>query len=142
MKADLPLTPGLRGLRFDNAFVRELPADAETGPRRRQVQAAVYSHVEPDPVRARAPVLLAHSPEMAVALGLDAADIDSAAFLQVMAGNALLPGMQPVAGNYGGHQFGHWAGQLGDGRAITLGEALGADGQRWELQLKGAGSTQ
>jgi uncharacterized protein YdiU (UPF0061 family) len=47
--------------------------------------------------------------------------------------------MQPYAANYGGHQFGNWAGQLGDGRAITLGELIAADGERWELQLKGAG---
>src|SRR5690606_6031878 len=55
--------------------------------------------------------------------------------------NALLPGMDPWAANYGGHQFGHWAGQLGDGRAISLGEAMAADGTRHELQLKGAGMT-
>ena len=49
--------------------------------------------------------------------------------------------MQPYAARYGGHQFGHWAGQLGDGRAITLGEAIARDGTRQELQLKGAGRT-
>jgi len=49
--------------------------------------------------------------------------------------------MQPYAANYGGHQFGHWAGQLGDGRAITLGEVLTPAGARYELQLKGAGAT-
>ena len=49
--------------------------------------------------------------------------------------------MQPYAARYGGHQFGHWAGQLGDGRAITLGELRAADGTRQELQLKGAGRT-
>jgi uncharacterized protein YdiU (UPF0061 family) len=49
--------------------------------------------------------------------------------------------MEPYAANYGGHQFGHWAGQLGDGRAITLGEVVNASGKRWELQLKGAGPT-
>ena len=58
-----------------------------------------------------------------------------------MGGNALAEGMQPYAAYYGGHQFGHWAGQLGDGRAITLGESVNAAGQRWELQLKGAGPT-
>jgi uncharacterized protein YdiU (UPF0061 family) len=58
-----------------------------------------------------------------------------------MAGNTLAPGSEPYAANYGGHQFGHWAGQLGDGRAITLGEAVNAAGQRLELQLKGAGPT-
>jgi uncharacterized protein YdiU (UPF0061 family) len=49
--------------------------------------------------------------------------------------------MQPYAARYGGHQFGSWAGQLGDGRAIALGETLGVDGNRYELQLKGAGRT-
>ncbi len=62
-------------------------------------------------------------------------------FAEVFGGNALLDGMEPYAANYGGHQFGQWAGQLGDGRAITLGEVLNASGQRWELQLKGAGPT-
>ena len=56
-------------------------------------------------------------------------------------GNRLLEGMQPWASNYGGHQFGQWAGQLGDGRAISLGELVTARGERWELQLKGAGPT-
>jgi uncharacterized protein YdiU (UPF0061 family) len=59
----------------------------------------------------------------------------------VLGGNRLVPGMRPYAACYGGHQFGHWAGQLGDGRAITLGETLGPDAQRWEVQLKGAGPT-
>jgi uncharacterized protein YdiU (UPF0061 family) len=59
----------------------------------------------------------------------------------VFAGNRTLPGMQPYAARYGGHQFGHWAGQLGDGRAITLGELQAPDGRSWELQLKGAGRT-
>ncbi|WP_123769651.1 protein adenylyltransferase SelO [Vulcaniibacterium tengchongense] len=125
--------------RFDNAFVRELPGDPESGPGVRQVHGALYSRVEPTPVAA--PRLLAHSPEMARALGLTEADLASPRFAQVFAGNALLPGMQPYAANYGGHQFGQWAGQLGDGRAIALGEAVNAAGERWELQLKGAGPT-
>jgi uncharacterized protein YdiU (UPF0061 family) len=53
----------------------------------------------------------------------------------------LLVCSQPYAQCYGGHQFGSWAGQLGDGRAITLGEIVSSQGQRWELQLKGAGKT-
>jgi uncharacterized protein YdiU (UPF0061 family) len=53
----------------------------------------------------------------------------------------VLPGMRPYAWCYGGHQFGHWAGQLGDGRAINLGEITNAAGRRWVLQLKGAGKT-
>ncbi|MFS8064384.1 MAG: protein adenylyltransferase SelO, partial [Luteimonas sp.] len=126
-------------LRFDNAFARELPADPEHGPRLRQVQGALFSHVAPTPVSA--PRLLAYSREMAATLGFDDAFVHSPRFAEVFAGNALLPGMTPIAVNYGGHQFGHWAGQLGDGRAISLGEVLTAADERWELQLKGAGPT-
>ncbi|MEZ0470289.1 protein adenylyltransferase SelO [Luteimonas salinilitoris] len=125
--------------RLDNAFLRELPGDPQSGPRLRQVQGAAWSRVAPTPVPA--PKLIAHSREMADALGFSDADVASPEFAQVFAGNALLDGMAPFAANYGGHQFGQWAGQLGDGRAITLGEAIGADGGRWELQLKGAGKT-
>ena len=127
------------GLRFDNRFVQALPGDTESGSRRRQVEGALWSPVLPTPV-AR-PRLLAHSAEMAQALGFDAETVASPAFAEVFGGNALAPGMMPFASNYGGHQFGHWAGQLGDGRAITLGEAVADDGRRWELQLKGAGPT-
>jgi len=124
---------------FDNAFVRELPGDPETGSRLRQVEGALWSSVTPTPVAA--PRLVAYSREMAERLGLTEADLAAPEFAQVFGGNALLPGMQPFAANYGGHQFGHWAGQLGDGRAITLGEIVNAAGERWELQLKGAGPT-
>jgi uncharacterized protein YdiU (UPF0061 family) len=126
-------------LRFDNAFTRGLPGDPDQGPGIRQVQGALWSAVAPLPVAA--PRLLAYSREMAATLGIDAADVAADAFAQVFAGNRLLPGMQPYAANYGGHQFGHWAGQLGDGRAISLGETINAAGERWELQLKGAGPT-
>lgn len=124
---------------FDNRFVRELPGDPERGARVRQVEAALWSPVDPTPVRA--PRLLAHSAEMAARLGITEEEVASVEFAEVFAGNRLLDGMQPYAANYGGHQFGHWAGQLGDGRAITLGETVNAAGERWELQLKGAGPT-
>jgi uncharacterized protein YdiU (UPF0061 family) len=126
-------------LAFDNRFVRELPGDAETGPRLRQVEGALWSAVAPTPVVA--PRVVVHSREMAARLGIDEATVASPGFAQVFAGNASWPGMQPYAANYGGHQFGHWAGQLGDGRAITLGEVVNRAGERWELQLKGAGPT-
>jgi uncharacterized protein YdiU (UPF0061 family) len=103
------------------------------------VHGAAWSRVDPTPVAA--PRLLAHSAEMAARLGFDEADVASPEFARVFGGNGVLPGMQPFAANYGGHQFGHWAGQLGDGRAITLGEAVNVAGERWELQLKGAGPT-
>src|SRR5690606_4522560 len=125
-------------IEFDNSFLRELPGDPEAGPRVREV-AAAWSRVDPTPVTA--PQVLAWSPEAAALVGLGAQDIADPDFAAVFGGNALLEGMQPWSANYGGHQFGHWAGQLGDGRAISLGEAIGAAGERWELQLKGAGRT-
>jgi len=123
---------------FDNAFARELPGDPEHGSRQRDVRAA-YARVEPTAVSA--PRLIAHSAEVARLLDLDDVQIHDATFADVFAGNVVYPGMQPIATNYGGHQFGHWAGQLGDGRAISLGEVVNRAGQRWELQLKGAGPT-
>ena len=129
----------MKALNFDNRFITELPADLERGPGARQVQNAAYSFVTPTPVTK--PGLLAHSSAVAQLLGLSDTDIESSEFLNAFSGNALLPGMEPYATNYGGHQFGHWAGQLGDGRAISLGEVISNNAQRWELQLKGAGPT-
>jgi uncharacterized protein YdiU (UPF0061 family) len=126
-------------LTFDNRFVAELPGDASTLNRPRQVHGACWSPVTPTPVAA--PRLLAHAREVADLLGLTEDDAASQAFADVFGGNALLPGMEPFAACYGGHQFGQWAGQLGDGRAISLGETVNAAGERWELQLKGAGPT-
>jgi uncharacterized protein YdiU (UPF0061 family) len=119
---------------FENTFVGELPADAVLANVPRQVSQASYTRVEPTPVAA--PRLLAWSDDLGDFLGI--ARPKSA---DVFAGNRVLPGMQPYAARYGGHQFGHWAGQLGDGRAITLGEIIASDGSRQELQLKGAGKT-
>src|SRR5260221_8910076 len=129
----------MQSLTFDNAFVRELPGDPETGAQRRQVHGALYSKIATTPVIS--PRLIAHAAEVAKLVGIDETEIASARFAAVFGGNALLPGMEPYAANYGGHQFGNWAGQLGDGRAITLGEVITAKGARWELQLKGAGPT-
>jgi serine/tyrosine/threonine adenylyltransferase len=125
-------------MQFDNRFIRELPGDPEKGGWPRQV-AALYSRVDPTPVAA--PRLVAHSREMAATLGFSPDEVESSRFAEVFGGNALLDGMEPFAVNYGGHQFGYWAGQLGDGRAITLGELIDGAGHRWELQLKGAGLT-
>jgi protein adenylyltransferase len=129
----------MKSLVFDNRFVRELPGDPDPSPQVRQVHGACYSRVMPTPVGT--PHLIAWSPEVARLVGLDEADVRSPEFADIFAGNALMPGMEPYAACYGGHQFGNWAGQLGDGRAITLGETVNARGERWELQLKGAGPT-
>jgi uncharacterized protein YdiU (UPF0061 family) len=132
-------TPSLYGLRFDNRFYQAMPADQEDTNHVRQVYRAGYSPVNPTPVKE--PHLVAWSPEAAALIDLAEADCRSALFTDVFAGNQLLPGMQPFAMNYGGHQFGNWAGQLGDGRAINLGEVLNHRNEHWTLQLKGAGLT-
>ncbi|TLS68232.1 YdiU family protein [Mariprofundus erugo] len=129
----------MQTLRFDNRFTRLLPADAETENDRRQVYRACYSRVQPTAVSA--PELIAWAPAVAARLGLSDADCMSDLFVQVFSGNRLLPGMEPHATCYGGHQFGSWAGQLGDGRAINLGELVNDAGEHWMLQLKGAGPT-
>src|ERR1700755_955613 len=125
----------LSTLEFDNSFTRTLPADPEGRNFVRQVAAASYSRVAPTTVSA--PRLLAWSDDCAALLGLSP---PTQATIEILAGNRLAPTMRPYAARYGGHQFGHWAGPLGDGRAITLGE-LTPQGERWELQLKGAGPT-
>ncbi|HTV84186.1 MAG TPA: YdiU family protein [Dyella sp.] len=129
----------MTSLVFDNAFIRQLPGDPDHGRGSRQVQGAFYSRVDPSPVPA--PRTLAWSREVAAELGLGEADVAAPFFAQVFGGNGLMTGMQPWASNYGGHQFGVWAGQLGDGRAISLGEVVTRSGDRLELQLKGAGAT-
>lgn len=123
---------------FDDRFVRELPGDPDDSRVPRRVPDAMYSRVDPEPV-AR-PERIGWVPAVARAVGLDP-DVDADAIAAVLAGNAVLPTMKPYAARYGGHQFGGWADQLGDGRAITLGEAIGPEGARLEVQLKGAGRT-
>ena len=134
-----PVATPLEGVAFENTFVRELPADPVLANTPRQVSGASYTRVEPTPVRA--PQLLAWSDDLAESLGIARPADASGLAAQVLGGNRVLPGMQPYAARYGGHQFGPWAGQLGDGRAITLGEVIDTNGNRQELQLKGAGRT-
>ena len=142
-------TAALEELRFDNQFTRELPADPRADNQRRQVEGACYSRVKPKGMRA--PAVIGFAKEVAEAVGLESlaaaesiADLSEGyaqALSQVFSGSDLMAGMDPHACCYGGHQFGNWAGQLGDGRAINLGEVLNAHGERWMLQLKGAGPT-
>lgn len=129
----------LQNLTCDNRFIEHLPADPEPRNFPRQVVGALWSGVQPRV--ASNPRLVACSTDVAALLGLTASDCESDLFLQVMAGNRLLDGMVPYATCYGGHQFGHWAGQLGDGRAINLGEIKTPAGSHLTLQLKGAGPT-
>ena len=117
--------PKLESLTFDNGFAR-LPE-------------AYYSRVCPTPVPD--PYLVCYSPEALALLDLDASEISRPELIETLAGNQLLPGMDALAALYAGHQFGHFVPQLGDGRAILLGEVKNAAGEGWEVQLKGAGRT-
>ncbi|MCA1979414.1 MAG: YdiU family protein [Thiobacillus sp.] len=112
--------PTHHDLAFDNGFAR-LPD-------------IFYSRVQATPVPD--PRLVCHSPGALALLGLDADAIGHPELVEALAGNRVLPGMEPLAALYAGHQFGHYVPQLGDGRALLLGEVNG-----WEIQLKGAGRT-
>ena len=129
----------LTDLEFDNRFTTALPADPSDVNRPRQVHAAAFTRIHPTPVSS--PRTVAVSDEMLELLGLRRADAATPEFAAVFSGNALLDAMDPFAMNYAGHQFGNWAGQLGDGRAIGLGEVVATDGTHQMLQLKGAGPT-
>ena len=131
--------PPFDPLTFTNRFVRDLPEDPIPENFIRRVEGAAYSRVTPTAVRA--PTLISFIPEMADTLGFAKDAPTHPDFLKVFSGNATHSRMAPYASCYGGHQFGHWAEQLGDGRAINLAEVRCPDGQHLTLQLKGAGKT-
>ncbi|WP_147677848.1 protein adenylyltransferase SelO [Algibacter pacificus] len=125
-------------LNIKDTFNTQLPADPNLENTRRQVEKACFSFVTPK--QTAKPELLHVSPEMLENLGLTAAEAKSETFLKVLTGNEVYPNTKPFAMCYGGHQFGHWAGQLGDGRAINLFE-VEHNQQHWAVQLKGSGET-
>jgi len=114
----------LEELRFDNSYGRLPPA--------------FYTRLSPTPLPD--PYLVAFNPDAADLIGLARAEAGRNEFAEIFCGNRLLPGFDPLAAIYAGHQFGGFVPQLGDGRTILLGEATGASG-RWDLQLKGSGVT-
>jgi len=125
--------------KISDTFSKALPADPILENNRRQVENSAFSYVTPRiPSK---PSIVHVSPVMAQTLGFDKEMIHSDEFLKVFSGATTMPDTKPYAMCYGGHQFGHWAGQLGDGRAINLAEVETAFSQRWTLQLKGAGAT-
>jgi uncharacterized protein YdiU (UPF0061 family) len=126
-------------LNFDHRYRNELPGDTSGAQHSRATPGLCWAVISPTPVKC--PTLLAYSIEVSDLLDLSREDVHSEEFLAAFSGNRLLPGMSPYATCYGGHQFGNWAGQLGDGRAISLGEVINHRGERYELQLKGAGMT-
>ena len=130
---------------FNNRFIEELPGDPERQNFVRQVYSACFSFCQPSAIEKNGEKLslatvLSMNDELAAKLGFDSDFLHSQNFANVFSGQALLEGMQPYAMCYGGHQFGNWAGQLGDGRAINLGELNTSLGYQ-TVQLKGAGMT-
>ncbi len=113
------------GLNFDNSFAR-LPS-------------AFYRRVQPTPLPA--PYLVSFNEAAAGLLDLDASARTHPDFIEIFTGNKVPEGAEPLAAIYAGHQFGTFVPQLGDGRAILLGEVKNSRGENWEVQLKGAGKT-
>ncbi len=110
---------------FNNSYVK-LPA-------------RFFARIAPTPVPA--PRLIRLNEDLALELGLDPAQLRSETGVQMLAGNFIPAGAEPLAMAYAGHQFGNWVPQLGDGRAVLLGEVLDRNGERRDIQLKGAGRT-
>lgn len=112
-------------LPFDNSFHDQM--------------AGFYAPAEA--ARPSAPAMLAFNAELAASLGLDLSGVDDDALARVFSGAELPEGAQPIALAYAGHQFGHFSPQLGDGRALLLGEVVTPGGARFDIQLKGSGPT-
>jgi len=123
---------------IQDTFNKKLPADKISENYRRQVLGACFSYVEPKKVEN--PSLIHTSDEMLEAIGITKKEATTRAFLNIFSGNTIVEKTHPYAMCYGGHQFGNWAGQLGDGRAINLFE-IDHKNKHWLLQLKGAGET-
>ncbi|WP_075342439.1 protein adenylyltransferase SelO [Tenacibaculum agarivorans] len=123
---------------ISNTFTNELPADVNLENSRRQVFNACFSYVTPK--QTAKPSLIHVSEEFSNEIGLTKEELSSEEFLAVFSGNKVLENTHPYAMCYGGYQFGNWAGQLGDGRAINLFE-IDHNNKHWSLQLKGAGET-
>ena len=120
----MPSAIDAAGWRFDNSYTRLPPA--------------LFTRSTPVPVKHPGPVFL--NAPLATALGLDAAALAGPDGAAIFAGNAIPPGADPIAQAYAGHQYGHFT-NLGDGRAILLGEQITPDGSRHDIQLKGSGRT-
>lgn len=126
----------LKYAKLNDTFTKTLPADKELKNFTRQVSDACFSWVKPK--LTAEPSLIIVSDEMLETLGID--DADSESFLKIVTGNELIENSKPYAMCYAGHQFGNWAGQLGDGRAINLGQ-IENNKKSWQVQLKGSGMT-
>lgn len=119
------MTTAALNIVFDNSYAR--------------LTDALYSRVAP--AGFARPHLVSFNPEVAALLGLTADAATHPDFLAAFGGQKLLPGSEPLAMKYTGHQFGVYNPDLGDGRGVLLGEVVNPKGERWDLHLKGAGQT-
>ncbi|CAL1264867.1 unnamed protein product [Larinioides sclopetarius] len=126
-------------MKFDNLALRKLPIDPIDRNYVRTVNGACFSKVDPTPVRN--PKLVAYSSSALSLLDISGNELELEELVEYFSGNKILPGSEPAAHCYCGHQFGYFSGQLGDGAAIYLGEVINKKNERWEIQLKGAGLT-
>jgi uncharacterized protein YdiU (UPF0061 family) len=104
-----------------------------------QLPGRFFSRQAPEPVSTPGPIRVNRS--LAAELGIDANWLESPTGIETLAGNRVPDGADPIATVYAGHQFGGWNPQLGDGRAVLLGEVIGSNGIRYDIQLKGSGRT-
>ncbi|WP_296377968.1 YdiU family protein [Winogradskyella sp.] len=125
-------------LKIKSNFTEELPGDPIKTNTRRQVNEACFSYVTPK--KTTNPKLIHVATDFSKDLGFTNEDLKSKDFINIVTGNKVLEKTNPYAMCYGGHQFGRWAGQLGDGRAINLFD-VNHNNKQWTIQLKGAGET-
>ncbi|XP_029102077.1 uncharacterized protein LOC108927644 [Scleropages formosus] len=138
---ETPHTKHLENLQISSRhFIDAFPLDA-AGTSVRTVTNGVFSLSAPTPLRGPLTLVAVSKEVLEDILDLDLSVLQSEDFVHYFSGGKPFPGSVPLAHRYGGHQFGYWAGQLGDGRAHLLGEYTNKDGERWELQLKGSGKT-
>ncbi len=124
---------------FHNKFIKELPGEVSKDKSSRYTPNVSYTTTDPTPVKD--PRLILWSEELAETLDIRNPTTSGKSEALILSGNEIQNGSTPYAVRYAGYQFGNWAGQLGDGRAIALGEHINNSGERFEIQLKGAGVT-
>ncbi|XP_068199623.1 protein adenylyltransferase SelO-like [Antennarius striatus] len=122
-------------------LLETFPPDEVDGNFVRTVNNCIFSKSMPTPLKGPLRLAAVSKDVIEGILDIDMAATQSDEFLRYASGDRLLPGSVPLAHRYGGHQFGYWAGQLGDGRAHSLGQYKNRNGEVWELQLKGSGKT-
>ncbi|XP_063724820.1 protein adenylyltransferase SelO, mitochondrial-like [Symsagittifera roscoffensis] len=126
-------------VKFENLALKILPVDESKVLGSRRVEGACFSLVDPDPVENPEVVVLSH--EALKLLDFDVINVPDSEVADFFSGNKLLETWKTAAHCYCGHQFGYFSGQLGDGTVVYLGDRLNLKGERFEIQLKGAGKT-